>query len=207
MDIFGVQPYRISPLAKREFSEKQRLSQASDNPTDSSTDSTDKLAKKDGISETENQQQIQHELQQLKSRDREVRAHEAAHIAAGGSLIRGAANYKYQRGPDGLNYAVGGDVSIDISKGNDPHKNLQKAVTIQRAALAPANPSATDHAVAAQASQMAAVARVEIARMMQAQNDEQVAASKSSQKSDGAAQYQRMEKETSSEAHLLSEYA
>jgi len=207
MDIFGVQPYRISPLAKREFSEKQKLDQTSDNSIDSTKDSTNKLEKKNSPQETENQQNIQRELQQLKSRDREVRAHEAAHIAAGGSLIRGAANYKYQRGPDGLNYAVGGDVSIDISKGNDPHQNLQKALTIQRAALAPASPSATDHAVAAQASQMAAVARVEIARVVQVQNDEQVAASESPQNNAGVSQYQRLERETSSEAHLLSEYA
>jgi len=206
MDIFSAQPYRISPLAKREFSEKQKFDQAS---ADTTTDPTDKSEKKSSSSEeAKNQAPIQRELQQLKSRDREVHAHEAAHIAAGGSLIRGGANFKYQRGPDGVNYAVGGDVSIDTSKEDDPHKNLQKAVTIQRAALAPANPSATDHAVAAQASQMAAVARVEIARMNQEQSSEQRAAITESAKSnDGAAHYQQLERETNPEIYRLSEYA
>jgi len=205
MDIFSAQPYRISPLAKREFSEKQKFDQAS---ADTTTDPTDKSEKKSSSEETKNQAPIQRELQQLKSRDREVRAHEAAHIAAGGSLIRGGANFQYQRGPDGVNYAIGGDVSIDISKEDAPHKNLQKANTIQRAALAPANPSATDHAVAAQASQMAAVARVEIARMNQEQSSEQRAAITESHKNnEGAAHYQQLERETNPEVYRLSEYA
>jgi len=198
MDIFSTQSYRISPLAKREFSEKQGLSHASD----STTHSYSKTDKENNPEEPENQPNIQHELQQLKSRDREVRAHEAAHIAAGGSLIRGGANFKYQRGDDGVNYAVGGDVSIDISKGSDPHKNLQKAEVVQRAALAPATPSATDHAVAAQANQMAAIARIEIARLNQEQGSEHATSN-----SDGAAQYERLEKETNPKTYQLSEYA
>ncbi len=198
MDIFSAQPYRISPLAKQEFSEKQRLGHTSDT-------TAHPFDKPESSEAPENQPDIQRELQQLKSRDREVHAHEAAHIAAGGTLIRGGANFKYQRGPDGINYAVGGDVSIDISKGSDPHKNLQNAGVIQRAALAPANPSATDHAVAAQASQMAAMARIEIARLDQEQRSEHATPEPSS--ANGAAQYQRLERETDPKAYKLSEYA
>ena len=100
----------------------------------------------------------------LQQRDRVVRAHENAHIAAGGSLIKGGANFTYAKGPDGRLYATGGDVSIDTSavKGN-PEATLAKAQKIRSAALAPAQPSATDRTVASQASQLANAARSDIA--------------------------------------------
>ncbi len=105
------------------------------------------------------------QLQALKARDREVRAHERAHAAAAGSLARGGPSFTTQRGPDGRMYAVGGEVQIDTSAvPGDPQATLQKALQIQRAAMAPANPSAQDRAVAASAAAMAATARLEIAR-------------------------------------------
>lgn len=104
------------------------------------------------------------QLESLRKRDREVRTHEAAHQAAAGGLARGGANFSYQRGPDGQQYAIGGEVSIDTSPvpGN-PEATLAKAETIARAALAPAEPSGQDSQVAAQAAQMAAQARAELA--------------------------------------------
>lgn len=105
------------------------------------------------------------QLQQLKQRDREVRAHEQAHAAAAGSLANGAPSYDYQRGPDGQQYAVGGSVSIDTSEvSGDPQATLEKAQQIQRAALAPAEPSQQDRAIAAEAAAMAAEARAELAK-------------------------------------------
>ncbi|RMG53682.1 MAG: hypothetical protein D6717_10835 [Gammaproteobacteria bacterium] len=105
------------------------------------------------------------QLRELKRRDQEVRAHERAHISAGGQYVRGGAHYSYQYGPDGRRYAVGGEVSIDVAPvPNDPQATLQKAQTIRRAALAPANPSGQDRAVAAQAQQMAIQAQAELAR-------------------------------------------
>jgi hypothetical protein len=105
------------------------------------------------------------QLQQLKARDREVRAHEAAHVAAGGNLVRGGASFTYQQGPDGQQYAIGGEVSIDTSKvANDPEATLQKANQIRAAALAPSSPSSQDRSVAAKASQLAIEARAEIAQ-------------------------------------------
>lgn len=102
-------------------------------------------------------------IQQLKARDREVRAHEAAHVAAGAELIRGGASFTYQRGPDGLQYAIGGEVSIDTSKvANNPEATIQKASKIRAAALAPAQPSAQDRNVAAKAAQLAIEARAEL---------------------------------------------
>lgn len=103
------------------------------------------------------------QLAELKARDREVRAHEAAHQAVGGRLVRGAASYTYQAGPDGIRYAIGGEVSIDISPGATPEETLAKAIQIRAAALAPADPSAQDMQVAANAVVMAAEARAELA--------------------------------------------
>ena len=83
-------------------------------------------------------------------------------MAVGGDLIRGGVSYKYQTGPDGQRYAVGGDVLIDSSPASSPAKTISKAEQIRAAALAPADPSAQDESVAAQASSMVSEARIEL---------------------------------------------
>jgi hypothetical protein len=94
-------------------------------------------------------------LDQLKARDREVRAHEAAHLAAAGRYATSGASYTYQKGPDGMAYAIGGEVNIDVSPvPNDPEATIQKADTIIRAATAAAEPSDQDLKVAQSARQM-----------------------------------------------------
>jgi hypothetical protein len=107
----------------------------------------------------------QKKVKELEKRDQVVRSHEAAHIAAGGQYVKGGATYQYQKGPDGKMYAVGGEVSIDTSpvKG-DPQATIAKMETIKAAALAPADPSGQDRAVAAEASQEEAQARQEEAQ-------------------------------------------
>ena len=103
-------------------------------------------------------------LQELRARDREVRAHEAAHVAAGRPHILSGPSYVFQEGPDGRSYAIGGEVHLDISEvSGDPEATLRKAEKVHRAALAPTEPSPQDMRVAANASQMAAQARVELA--------------------------------------------
>ncbi len=106
----------------------------------------------------------QRQVAELKERDREVRAHEMAHVAAGAGLVTRGASYTYQTGPDGQRYAIGGEVGIDTSPGRTPEETLAKAERIRAAALAPAEPSGQDRQVAAQASRMAVDARLEIAR-------------------------------------------
>lgn len=101
-------------------------------------------------------------IRDLSARDREVRAHEQAHASVGGQYA-GAASFTFQRGPNGVSYAVGGEVSISAPSGGDAQSRLQAAEQIKRAALAPANPSAQDRQVAAQAAQTATQARAEIA--------------------------------------------
>lgn len=113
-------------------------------------------------------------VDKLEARDRQVRQHEQAHLAAAGGLAISAASFTYQRGPDGISYAIGGEVRIDTSPGNTPEETLRRAETIRTAALAPAEPSGQDRAVAAAAANMALEARSEIAQAAlaeQAPND------------------------------------
>jgi len=117
-------------------------------------------------------EQEQKQLKSLVSRDREVRAHEQAHANVGGRYA-GSPTYTFQRGPDGRQYAIGGEVAIDISPvAGDPEATIEKARIIRRAALAPAEPSAQDRAVAAEASVIEQQAKVEL---LQYKNNQRLA--------------------------------
>ncbi len=121
-------------------------------PRDNANSKTTELSKED-----------QQQIDKLQQRDREVRAHEAAHKAAAGQYATSAASFEYQRGPDGRLYASGGEVGIDTSPiADDPEATIQKANQVRAAALAPAQPSGQDMAVASAAAMMAAAARGEI---------------------------------------------
>ena len=112
-------------------------------------------------------------VRQLAETDRKVRAHEAAHVAAGGQYVRGGAAFQYQKGPDGKMYAVSGEVSIDASPvRGDPEATIQKMQVVRHAAMAPADPSGQDRAVAAAASATEAQARQEVARENASENEE-----------------------------------
>lgn len=102
------------------------------------------------------------QLQELKARDAEVRAHERAHMAAAGEHAVGGPQYDYQTGPDGRQYAIGGQVNIDTSAvPGDPEASEEKARQVRRAALAPGQPSAQDMQVAAEASRLENESRME----------------------------------------------
>ena len=146
----------------------------------STTDASQFITRQAGFSDTKlsGQQQFTKEelelLARLKRRDREVRAHEQAHRAAGGQYVRGGPSYTYQKGPDGKNYAVGGEVQIDTSPvRGDPEATLRKAEQVRRAANAPVSPSSQDRAVAAEAAAMAVQARIEISREQQQKQEEE----------------------------------
>lgn len=116
----------------------------------------------------------QRQINELRSRDQEVRAHELAHLAAAGGLSKGGPTFEFVLGPDGQRYAVGGEVQIDTSGvSGDPEATLQKAQQIQQAALAPAQPSAQDRSVAVAAAAMAAEARAEIASQKSSNNEDE----------------------------------
>lgn len=111
----------------------------------------------------------QNQVTDLKARDQEVRTHEMAHMMVGGNLVRKGASYQYQTGPDGQRYAVGGEVSIDSSPINgDPSATIRKMEQVKRAALAPAEPSSQDRAVAAAAAETEAAARQQLLQQSKA---------------------------------------
>jgi SprA-related family len=91
-------------------------------------------------------------LTELKLRDTEVRTHEQAHLSTAGAYAAGGASFSYTTGPNGKRYATGGEVPIDMAKEDSPAATILKMQTVRRAALAPANPSSADRAIAAQAS-------------------------------------------------------
>jgi hypothetical protein len=105
----------------------------------------------------------QRAIADLKTIDREVRAHEQAHVSVGGSYILGGPLFEYESGPDRKRYAVGGEVSIDSSPERDnPEATIAKMQVVRAAALAPADPSAQDRAVATAAASEESRARSEL---------------------------------------------
>lgn len=106
------------------------------------------------------------QVRALQSRDAQVRGHENAHAGAGGALA-GSPSYTFETGPDGRQYAVGGEVPISIQSGSTPEESLRNAAQVRSAALAPADPSSADLGVAAAASSLERQARAELARERQ----------------------------------------
>ena len=136
---------------------------------ENNTQNNDKNAGQKNIGELSREEQ--RIVSELQAADTNVRAHEAAHMAAGGGLTS-PASYTYERGPDNKMYAVAGEVGISTGEGNTPQESLNKAQTIRRAALAPADPSPQDLKVAAQAASMEMSARAQIMQEKMAQNSQ-----------------------------------
>lgn len=170
--------------------EQQRVNQepakeANQNRSEDESAADEQASREQERQEQRQQNQEKQEIEGLKLRDREVRAHEAAHAAVGGALA-GAPQLTFKTGPDGKRYAIAGEVAIDISRAATPEATLAKMGQVERAALAPADPSGQDRVVAAKAARLANEASVEIRevaaeeaklvqeeRKAQATNDEQ----------------------------------
>lgn len=124
---------------------------------------------KDQPQQQKEDQAEQKRIAELKARDQEVKVHEQAHAAIGGQYA-GAPSYEYEIGPDGQQYAVAGEVRIDVSEvPNDPRATIQKMQQVKAAALAPAEPSGADRSVAAQASRTLMEAQAELSMKMAAE--------------------------------------
>ena len=137
-------------------------------------------------------------VQELSSRDQEVRTHEQQHQSVGGQHA-GSASFSFQTGPDGVQYAVGGEVSIDISAvSGDPRATIDKMRTVQAAALAPAEPSSQDRSVAAAASRIMLQAQSDLVaqqaevREAQAQKSEEEQEGRRPSISEGVRTYERL---------------
>lgn len=152
--------------ATGKLNDEQTVEQRQQGSEDSNNEQQqNQQASEDTSEEEQEQQQLEIEQQQikeLKARDTEVRVHEQAHASVGGQYA-GSPSYEYQRGPDGTNYAVGGEVQIDVSViPGDPQATIEKMQTVRAAALAPAEPSSADRAIAADATQKMAAAQAEL---------------------------------------------
>ena len=111
------------------------------------------------------------QVQELKARDQEVRAHENAHKTAGGGYV-GSITYDTQTGPDGREYAIGGEAQIDASPvSGNPEATIRKMDIVIRAALAPAEPSSQDYAVARSAQQARLEAQKELTEQRREETD------------------------------------
>ena len=161
--------------------EKSKAGQASSNQTSQNSRETGQLApttlpdnrfveatgedgqrKQQDPKQQEQQQRQEQQVQDLIERDQEVRTHEQAHQSAGGEYAS-SPTYQFTQGPDGKRYATGGEVQIDTSVvPGDPAATIAKMQQIRAAALAPAEPSAQDLAVARSAAASEAKARKEL---------------------------------------------
>ncbi len=127
---------------------------------------TDERLRQDEALHAEPDHEDAERTRELQARDAEVRQHEQAHMAAGGGLT-GPASYRYERGSDGRQYAVEGEVSIDTASEPDPDATIAKMRQVRRAALAPHDPSSQDHSVATKAAQVIRAAEAELAARRQ----------------------------------------
>lgn len=147
--------------------ERDRLDRAAQ-----SGDETEQAGAANRRAEQERQQAELEQIDELAARDREVRAHEQAHAAVAGQY-GSSPTYSFVRGPDGVSYAVSGEVKIDTSPiAGDPEATLRKAQQLRRAANAPAEPSGQDVNVAAQAAQMEQQARAELREQQAIESEE-----------------------------------
>lgn len=113
-------------------------------------------------------------IEKLQSRDHQVRAHEMAHVSAGGQYVTSGVNFTYQKGPNGTMYAVGGEVGIDLSPiANNPQATITKMMVVRNAALAPSDPSPQDRAVAGAASRTMSLAQAELLQTQTAPDEKE----------------------------------
>ena len=151
--------------------------------TTSNSKGADTQREKDPSQQNELSEEEQAQVKELRERDREVRAHEAAHAATGGQFA-GSPSYEFQVGPDGKRYAIGGEVSIDTSAiDGDPQATIDKLRQVQAAALAPAEPSDQDRKVAQQAQ--SALRQAEAEQTAQSREDLQNTDTRNTPKTDG----------------------
>jgi hypothetical protein len=142
MKITGINTYQ-------QFASTSQMSAATSSATSKTSGGNDKESL-----------EVQQQVQRLKAVEAKVKAHEAAHKAAGGAMT-GAVTYQYTTGPDGKRYITGGEVSISLSRGSTPEQTISNMEQVIRAALAPADPSPQDRAVAGQATAIEQQARQE----------------------------------------------
>lgn len=164
--LFNSASSELRTIAPKYINTSSVDSAVSKSDSTSSDNATDSKNNQQSLQQSQAYQQV---ISELEARDQHVRAHERAHLSASGGYATGGASYTYQIGPDGRRYAVGGEVGIDTSPvSGDAEATVQKARIIQRAALAPSDPSSQDLRVHAQAVQMEMQASQEVQKEKEA---------------------------------------
>lgn len=159
-------------LADEKVIQERQQGDAQQNPEQSEQQQEAKQEAQQKEQTAQQEQQDAEQIKELKARDTEVRIHEQAHASVGGQYA-GSPSYEYQRGPDGTNYAVGGEVQIDVAEiEGDPQATIEKMQTVRAAALAPAEPSGADRSIAADATQKLAAAQAELANTDKVDTDD-----------------------------------
>ena len=173
-----------SSISDQNQEQKDQEQNSPNDPQNSATEDKEQTNSADGEERTRAQALEQSRvISELKSIDQEVRAHESAHASVGGS-VTGAPSFSYKQGPDGKRYAVGGEVSVDLSsvKG-DPQATIAKMKKVHAAALAPVNPSVQDTRIASTATQLGLQAQSELLAELDSSRNEQKAQSSVQRKS------------------------
>ena len=167
-DANGKETETQQAVAGREQRQNGQQQDGNSEQQDSQQQAKQKETKQQEARQQQVEQQEQQQIQELKSRDQEVKTHEQAHAAIGGRYA-GAPSYSYERGPDGKQYAVAGEVQIDIAPiPGDPQATVQKMQQVRSAALAPAEPSSADRRIAAEALQRQMQAQAELVQQQAA---------------------------------------
>ena len=89
------------------------------------------------------------EVFKLKAIDSKIKAHEMAHKS--GPAASGGASFSYTKGPDGLMYAIAGEVPVEIKTGDTPQETISNMHDVIATALAPSDPSPQDLSIASKA--------------------------------------------------------
>ncbi|VEF25969.1 ATPase involved in DNA repair [Shewanella baltica] len=169
-DVFAKNDNQLEKQAQEEASQKQQAAAEQVKQQQSQAQSQAQQAQEQAKQAQEKvQAQQQQQVDSLKARDSEVKAHEHAHATVGGQYAQ-SPSFKYEKGADGQRYATDGEVQIDVSAvGGDPLATINKMKQVYAAAMAPVDPSSADIRVAAEALQKMNEAKVKLAEERQQQ--------------------------------------
>lgn len=169
-DVFAKNDNQLEKQAQEEAAQKQQAAAEQAKQQQSQAQSQAQQAQEQAKQAQEKAQaQQQQQVDSLKARDSEVKAHEHAHATVGGQYAQ-SPSFKYEKGADGQRYATDGEVQIDVSAvGGDPLATINKMKQVYAAAMAPVAPSSADIRVAAEALQKMNEAKVKLAEERQQQ--------------------------------------
>ncbi|MCS6240777.1 putative metalloprotease CJM1_0395 family protein [Shewanella baltica] len=170
-DVFAKNDNQLEKQAQEEASQKQQAAAVEQAKQQQSQAQSQAQQAQEQVKQAQEKAQAQQQQQvdSLKARDSEVKAHEHAHANVGGQYAQ-SPSFKYEKGADGQRYATDGEVQIDVSAvGGDPLATINKMKQVYAAAMAPVDPSSADIRVAAEALQKMNEAKVKLAEERQQQ--------------------------------------